>query len=126
MKTIIEIIIVIVLIVTLDVIASNFFMGEFQYYNEAIDEIYELVELNKTNEVMEKIEILTDRWHSTNPTWGALTNHMELEKIEVLIHRLNDYNISSNRELAIIDLIELNILIEHTAKRYDLQFENIF
>lgn len=126
MKTIIEIIIVIVIIVTLNIVASNFFMNELEYYNYMISDIYDAIQENKTDKAFDKIESLTDRWHDTNSIWGALTNHEELEQIEVLIHMLNNHNISSDKMLATINLLELNILIEHTAKRYTLKFENIF
>lgn len=126
MKTIIEILVVVFIIVTLNVIASNFFIQELNYYNNTIDDIYRLIEAENYKKATDKIEVLTDRWHSTNSIWGALTNHQELDNIELLIHKLNNHYISYDKTLAIIDLIQLRVLIEHTANRYNLKLRNIF
>lgn len=126
MKTMIEIILVILIIVTLNFFASNFLNKEVEYYTEMIDDIYLSIQNDEMNVAYKGIDSITDRWENTQIIWSVLSAHEDLENVELIIKKLHDHNITTDIAVASIDLIELKGVLEHNANKYYVNIENIF
>lgn len=126
MKTMIEIIVVILIIVALNFVASNFLNKEVEYYSEMIDNIYINIQNNKIDKAYEDIDSITERWENTHVIWSILSAHEDLENVELIMKKLKDHNVTSDITVASIELIELKGVLEHNANNYFVNIENIF
>lgn len=126
MKTMIEIIVVILIIVALNFVASNFLNKEVEYYSEMIDNIYKNIQNNKIDQAYKDIDSITERWENTHVIWSILSAHEDLENVELIIKKLKDHNVTSDITVASIELIELKGVLEHNANNYFVNIENIF
>jgi hypothetical protein len=106
--------------------ATNFLNNEMEFYTERIDQIYLNIEQEISDVTYAEIDNIIDRWDSTQLIWSVLIGHEDMEKIELTMNKLKDYNVSSNIVNASLELIELKAVIEHNVNKYNINIKNIF
>ena len=126
MKALIIIVVILAVIIVSDVLSANFFAKEEDYYKAKIEKIKEAIENQDTEYAQQSIEAIHDHWDQRMPLWGILCDHMELEAIDILLHRLEQYPHPDYEEEAQNDLIEVLRLVIYTARRYRFEVQNIF
>lgn len=73
-----------------------------------------------------KSEELEQMWDEKAKWWPAFLDHQEMDNIEFSLARVKEYVVSRDSALALGQLSELKLMIEHIPRKEMVNLENIF
>lgn len=74
----------------------------------------------------EKSARLEQMWEEKARWWPAFLDHQEMDNIEFSLARVKEYVVSQDKALALGQLAELKLMIEHIPRKEMVNLENIF
>ncbi len=126
MRTLIIIICIIAVILVSNAFSARFYENELEYYTTHLEKAFEAVDKGDTEFAEQTIEAVHAHWDERMNLWGVLSDHLELEAIDILLHKAEKYPRPGYEEEVQQDLIEIMRLIDYVASRYKFEVQNIF
>ena len=73
-----------------------------------------------------RISAMRERWEHDESRWEAFTDHREVERVDILIQRLEGYVDEQTTEGMAEELQELEYLLRQMTEKHSFRIENIF
>lgn len=127
-KEIIISIIVIILIITLDVMTTNYTSDAISILSEKIEEMKGNILNSEKDEAKIKIQMkdLQTEWKKHHQKFSYYLEHDELEKVETKLARINGEIEIRKYEDTIAELDETIFILNHIKDKEKFSFQSIF
>jgi hypothetical protein len=67
----------------------------------------------------------SQRWEDVQRHWAILINHQEIDELQLLFGRIEQYIIAENRALALAELEAARLLVRHIPEKENVNLTNI-
>lgn len=125
MKTVIEILVLLIIIISLDFIVTCFLNNEYQFYDEKLNDLLLLIDNEEYDDAYECIDEIYERWTKSYNVWEVLADHSETEQIDILITKTYNSELDGDTEQVKSNIMELYRLIGFTTRRYRINIVNL-
>ncbi len=130
-KEIIIVLIIIIIVVSLEFITQKYTSKIIQEMTNHLSEIeYEIYSVNKDNtdnkKLLNKINIVYDKWLKYHDVLSLYLEHNELEKVETDFVSFKSLIESSKYEFALSELEKAIFILNHIGDKYAFNLSNIF
>lgn len=72
------------------------------------------------------MEDIQKRWKKTESIWALLTDHIEIDNIEMSMIKSSEYITARSPALSLAELSNLKYMLEHIYEKETFSLENIF
>ena len=93
---------------------------------ESIEYASSLINNGKWIEAKSAIDDINSKWDDTEKSWALLTDHIEIDNIEVSMLKSKEYIRTKNLPLSLSELENLKFMIEHIYEKEKFNLKNIF
>ncbi|KPU45333.1 hypothetical protein OXPF_12260 [Oxobacter pfennigii] len=94
--------------------------------SKRVDNIIELVTLDKWEEASEKIKDFEEAWEDIENVWTLLIDHFEIDNIEMSLKKAGKYIETKNKPLSLAELETLDFMVEHILEKEVFNLKNVF
>jgi hypothetical protein len=84
------------------------------------------VEAGDWSEALAEAEMLERKWEQEAKWWPVFLEHQEMDNIEFALTRCQEYVSSQDHALAMGQLAEIRLMIEHIPSKEEVNLINIF
>jgi hypothetical protein len=99
--------------------SSSKIVGSIEYTSSLINN-------GKWIEAKSAIDDIDSKWDDTEKSWALLTDHIEIDNIEVSMLKSKEYIRTKNLPLSLSELENLKFMIEHIYEKEKFNLKNIF
>lgn len=92
---------------------------------DSVKELHTSVEDSRWDDVKKQVSSLNKEWESTKNKWQLFLEHYEMDAIDIVLSRLEQYAEIENKAFAIGETAELRLLISHIQDKEGLKLINI-
>ena len=93
---------------------------------ESIEYASSLINNGKWIEAKSAIDDINSKWDDTEKSWALLTDHIEIDNIEISMLKSKEYIRTKNLPLSLSELKNLKFMIEHIYEKEKFNLKNIF
>lgn len=93
---------------------------------QAIEEVENNSKTGKWDHAEASLEKVNDIWSAVKGTWSVLTDHQEIDNVEVTLSRLQILVQNKDVSSALSEAAALKKYIDHIPFKEKLNFENLF
>lgn len=126
MKKLIISFIVLLLIIALGIISIRYMNTSSKSIAVKIERVSALINENKWESAKSQMKDLEKEWNSTEKTWALLTDHFEIDNIELSMLKSKEYIDTKNISLSLAELENLKFMVEHIYEKEKFSLKNIF
>ena len=126
MKTWILIILIVVLILVFNGVASRQLETVTERLNRQVEELTRAVEEENWQQAQAIQEQLFTEWEQSRHSLQKYLDHSELETVDIVMVRVKAMTYACEKSDLIPELSELSRDIIHLTQRYELALENVF
>lgn len=91
-----------------------------------VDRITQEIKGERWDQAIQQTKDLEKTWKEEAKWWPALLDHQEMDNIEFSLAKVKEYVASRDYPLALGQLSELKLMIEHIPRKESVKIENIF
>ena len=124
-KELIISIIIIIVIVGLDILISNFVDGKMNYTLQMLEDMKGILEEEDYTKAREKFEENNNYWYESEQVFSFYIEHDELEKVASDLASLDVY-IKLEDDEALEKVSTMAFIIKHIEAKDDLSLKNVF
>ena len=124
-KELIISIIIIIVIVGLDILISNFVDGKMNYTLQMLEDMKGILEEEDYTKAREKFEEINEYWYESEKVFSFYIEHDELEKVASDLASLDVY-IKLEDDEALEKVSTMAFIIKHIEAKDDLRLKNVF
>lgn len=124
-KELIISIIIIIVIVGLDILISNFVDGKMNYTLQMLEDMKGILEEEDYTKAREKFEEINNYWYESEQVFSFYIEHDELEKVASDLASLDVY-IKLEDDEALEKVSTMAFIIKHIEAKDDLSLKNVF
>lgn len=125
MRTVIATILILVVFVVGTLILNRYINTSCEKLLNDVKELHTSVEDSRWTDVKKQVAGLNKEWEDTKKRWQLFLEHYEIDAIDIVLSRLEQYAEIENKALAIGETAELRFLISHIKDKEDLKLINI-
>lgn len=126
MKKLILSLIAMAIIIISSILLIVYFKSSSEKMVEAIEKTTSLVAQNSWEEAKTSIKNIEIMWDDTEKIWTVLTDHFEVDNIEMSLKKSKEYIETQNLPLTLAELESLKFMMEHMHKKEQFNLKNIF
>lgn len=126
MKKFIFSIIALLIIIASGLITIKFFKTSSEQITESIERTSAMVTENNWESAKTHIDNIEKKWDKTEKTWALLTDHIEIDNIELSMKKSKQYIESNSGPLALAELESLKFMVKHIYSKELINMKNIF
>jgi dihydroorotase len=126
MKKLILSLILLVIITAAGILSIRYFKSSSDYVVKDIDKTAALVRQNNWKDAQTQISNIDKEWKSTEKTWSLLTDHIEVDNIEMSLKKSKEFIETLNPSQALAELESLKFMVEHIYEKEQINLKNIF
>jgi signal transduction histidine kinase len=118
-------IIILLLLISGSIISYNYINSTSRNLVSQLENTEKAIENQKWTTAQEQLEQTQTKWHKTKFWWTILLNHHEIDNIELISQRLEQYILTQNKTLSLAEISALEMLFEHISDTEAVNVENI-
>lgn len=93
---------------------------------ESIEDTSALVRNGSWEAAKSGIDNINEEWNKTEKAWAFLTDHVEIDNIEMSMLKSKEYISTQNLPLSLAELENLKFMVEHIYEKEKFSLKNIF
>ncbi|MDI6617763.1 MAG: DUF4363 family protein [Clostridiales bacterium] len=125
MKKFIMSMVILVIILTFSVAIIIYFKNTSNQLSSSVQKTMKFVSEGKWNEAETSIDDLEGKWDKTEKIWATLTDHIEMDNIELSMKKSKQYINTKDVPLAHAELNSLRFMVEHIYGKEIFNLKNI-
>lgn len=126
MKKLIVSMVIFISIIASGLLIIRYFKNTSRNLTYEIENISSLVRENNWEDAKSNIKILQKNWDKTENIWAFLTDHIEIDNIEMSMIKSAQYIESKNTSLSLAELENLKYMVDHIYEKELFNLMNIF
>lgn len=126
MKQLILLVILIVIFIVLSIYTHDYLTSSSSILIEKVDKICEYSTNDDWSNALKFSEDSSKIWDETKTTWAKITEHEEIDLIEMSFTKLKAYVKTRDTNEVLVEGSNLKLLLKHIPQKYTLTLENIF
>lgn len=126
MKKLVLAIILFIIITAAGILSIKYFKSSSDDIVKNIEKTSALVRGSNWKDAQSQIADIDQEWKNTESTWALLTDHIEVDNIEMSLKKSREYIDSLNLSDSLAELESLKFMVEHIYEKEVINFKNIF
>ena len=119
-----------IILILIAVVGSGFWLNhELQmstnHLIEQIDQVSQQIRDDNWPKAVKETDKLEEVWQRKAKWWPIFLEHQEMDNIEFSMARFKEYVASKNKSLALGQLSEIRLMIEHIPEKEEINLKNI-
>ena len=125
MRTVIVTIIILVIFIVSAFVLNQYIVTSCKELLDNIKELHVSVEDDRWSDSKKQLVGLNKEWENTKKRWQLFLEHYEMDDIDIVLSRLEQYVKIGDKSSALGETAELRLLINHIKDKEGLKLENI-
>ena len=125
MRTVIVTIIVLAIFIVSAFVLNQYIVTSCKELLDNIKELHVSVEDDRWSDSKKQLVGLNKEWENTKKRWQLFLEHYEMDDIDIVLSRLEQYLEVEDKASALSETAELRILINHIKDKEGFMLENI-
>ncbi len=126
MKYIITMVLILVIILGLNFYVASYINKSADNLLDSVQQIRRAATAGDVQSAADMISAMRERWEHDETRWEAFTDHREVERVDILIQRLEGFVDERTTEGMAEELQELEYLLRQMTEKHSFKLENIF
>ncbi len=126
MKYIITMVLILVIILGLNFYVASYINKSADNLLDSVQQIRRAAAAGDVQSAADMISVMRERWEHDETRWEAFTDHREVERVDILIQRLEGFVDERTTEGMAEELQELEYLLRQMTEKHSFKLENIF
>lgn len=125
MRVVIITVIVLVVFVAGIVVLNRYVNNSSGRLLDGVEKLHTLAENNRWSDLREQLTSFKKGWDSTKMRWQLFLGHHEMDTIDIVISRLEQYLEVEDKALILGQTAELRLLIDHIKSKEGFMLGNV-
>lgn len=126
MKKFVSALVILVIVLVSGVLSIRYFKSSSDQLVKSIENTSTLVSQENWSAAKTGVETIDKEWSSTEKTWALLTDHVEVDNIELSLKKSREYINTGSSSEAMAELEGLKFMVEHIYSKEQFNLKNIF
>lgn len=125
MRTVIITIIILIIFVVSAFVLHRYIDTSCDGLLDNVKELHVSVEKDRWSDSKKQLSDLNEEWENTKKRWQLFLEHYEMDDIDIVLSRLEQYLEIKDKPSALSETAELRVLINHIKYKEGFMLENI-
>ncbi|HZJ76227.1 MAG TPA: DUF4363 family protein [Oscillospiraceae bacterium] len=125
MRTVIITIIILIIFVVSAFVLHRYIDTSCDGLLDNVKELHVSVEKDRWSDSKKQLSSLNEEWENTKKRWQLFLEHYEMDDIDIVLSRLEQYLEIKDKPSALSETAELRVLINHIKYKEGFMLENI-
>ncbi|MCK9268189.1 MAG: DUF4363 family protein [Alkaliphilus sp.] len=125
MRTVIVTIIILIIFIVSAFVLHRYIDTSCKGLLDSVKELHVSVENDRWSDSKKQLSGLNEKWENTKKRWQLFLEHYEMDDIDIVLSRLEQYLEAEDKAPALSETAELRVLINHIKYKEGFMLENI-
>ncbi len=125
MRTVIITIIILIIFIVSAFVLHRYIDTSCDGLLDNVKELHVSVEKDRWSDSKKQLSDLNEEWENTKKRWQLFLEHYEMDDIDIVLSRLEQYLEIKDKPSALSETAELRVLINHIKDKEGFMLENI-
>lgn len=126
MKKLLFSLVILVIVITSGILSIGYFKSSSDEIVTNIDKASDAVKTSNWKNASSSMKRIDDKWNMTEKSWSLLTDHIEVDNIEMSMKKTGEYIDSMDTAQSLAELESLRFMVEHIYEKEQFNLKNIF